>query len=457
MTLESSPLARRIAAAQRTTLPARLHDADFPQGHGNFESLNLASDGKLRCIIASHQLDVHGQIFQFDPAADELTHVADLGVAVGEENLRAIPQGKGHVPFFEHGGKLYSATHVGFYKPPAFEGDAIELIGRVEGYAPYPGGHFFSYDLRTGAFESLAQAPEEEGIITMMMDPERGRLFGLTWPGGLFLVYDMQTATLRNLGPVFGKGEAGDFERGEWRLICRNFALDPRDGNLYWTRARGELLCFDFEADTVRVMDDCNLRQREFGALSDHSLWRAIIWHGQEQVFYGVHYRQNYLFRFDPRARTVEPLVRIAAEPFNDPATHTELDYLPFRIHHWYWGTLAFKLGPDGETIYYLASGPPAPEERFQGFGTTRLITYHIPTGEYRDHGTPRLPDGRYPSDPQCIEIANGRIFSVQNIELPDDDQSPRTRRFREGWMKKDKPYPEETNLVSFPDPLAPA
>lgn len=106
-------------------------------------------------------------------------------------------------------------------------------MGRVEGYAPYPGGFLLSYDLRSGRFEALAQAPEEEGIITLIMDKDRERLYGLTWPGGLFLYYDLPTRRLRNLGGVFGKGEAGDFEKGEWRLICRNFALDPRDGNLY--------------------------------------------------------------------------------------------------------------------------------------------------------------------------------------------------------------------------------
>jgi len=69
--------------------------------------------------------------------------------------------------------------------------------------------------------------------------------------------------------------------------------------------------------------------------------------------------------------------------------------------------------------------------------------------------GTLQLPDGRCPSDPQSIEIAHGRVYSVQNIEIPEDDRSSRADRFREGWVKKDKPYVEETNLISFADPLA--
>jgi len=435
------------------TLPAQLYDAGFHPGHGNFECLYQASDGNLYYMIASHVIEYPAQMYRFNPASETITHVADLGDVLGSRQTREVPQGKGHVNFHEHQGKLYTATHVGFYKHPTGEDDFVELLGTVEGYAPYPGGYFLSYDLSTGRFEALAKAPEKEGIITMILDKDRERLYGLTWPGGLFLYYDLPTRTLKNLGPVFGKGEAGDFKRGEWKLICRNFALDPRDGNLYWTRAKGELLRYRFEQDTIDIPDGCDFKNPDFGPLSDHSLWRSIVWSDKEQAFYGVHYKANYLFRFDSRALRVEPIVSIGAEPYNDPSMWTE-DYLPFRIYHWYWSTLAFKLGPDGETLYYLASGPaPADGENYQATSTTRLITYHIPTGTYRDHGTARLPDGRYPSDPQCIEVAGGKVYCVQKVEIPLDDHLERANSIRKAWAKKEKDYVEETNLIAIEDP----
>ena len=440
--------------SENKIIPATLHDAGFHAGHGNFECLYRAGNGRLYTMIASHILGAHAQMYEFDPATNAIAHVADMGEALGEKELKAIPQGKGHANFYEHGGKLYSATHVGFYKPPANDSDFVELIGRVPGYAPYPGGIFFSYDMRSRRFERLAQAPEEEGIITMIMDKDRGRLYGLTWPGGLFLHYDLAAKCLRNLGPVFDKGEAGDFGAGNWKLICRNFALDPRDGNLYWTRAKGELMRYEFDKDRIAILDRCDFKQSEFGELTDHSLWRSVVWCEKEKVFYGIHYKASYLFRFDPRAMRVEPIAPIAAQPYNDPATHTEKSYLPFRTYHWYWGTLAFKLGPDGETIYYLASGPPPdPAENLQASSTTRLITYHIPSRTYRDHGTTRLADGRYPSDPQSIEVSDGRVFCVQKIEILPSDHSSRAEQIRKSWVKKEKPYVEETNLISFADP----
>jgi len=435
-------------------IPTQMFDARFCEGHGNFECLYRAADRQLYYMIASHIIDTHAQLYRFDPHTREITHLADLGEALGEKDKKAVPQGKGHVNFYEHQGKLYSATHVGFYKPPTGEDDFVELIGTEEGYNRYPGGHFISYDLKSGKIISLAMAPTEEGIITMIMDKKRRRLYGLSWPGGLFLYYDLSTGSFKNLGPVFKKGEAGDFDRGDWRLICRNFALDPRDGSLYWSRAKGEILHYSYSTDKIGLLPDCDLKNPAFGELTDHSLWRSMVWCEKENVFYGIHYKGSYLFRFDPAARQVEPIMRIAPEPFNDPSTHTEKSYLPFRIFHWYWSTLAFNLGPDGDTLYYLASGPPPdPAENLQATSTTRLITYHIPTGRYRDHGTLRLDDGRYPTDPQALEVCDGWIYSVQLVEIPESDRSEKAQRFRKVWVKKDKDYPEETNLFAFRDP----
>ena len=441
--------------SQSRIIRAEMYDAGFCAGHSNFECLSRSSDGKLYYMICSHIIDVHAQMYQFDPVLKKIKHLSDIGEVVGENSKKAVPQGKGHVNFYEHKGKLYSATHVGFYKPRSGEDDFIELVGSVEGHAPYPGGHFISYDLTTGEFEDLAKAPVEEGIVTMIMDKERERLYGLSWPGGLFLYYDLPSKTFKNLGPVFEKGEAGDFGKGEWKLICRNFALDPRDGNLYWSRAKGEILKYEYGTDSITMLEGCDLKDEAFGELTDHSLWRSIVWYDKEEVFYGIHYKSSYLFRFDPRKKRVKPLKRIAAEPYNDPSNHKEASYLPFRTYHWYWSTLAFKLGPDGETLYYLASGPPPDQqEGWKVWATTRFITYHIPSGTYRDHGTLRLADGRYPTDPQSLEVCDGMVCSVQMIEVPEHDHSEKAKKIRDAWVKRDKPYPEETNLTTFRDPL---
>ena len=71
-----------------------------------------------------------------------------------EKGLKTIPQGKSHVSFVESHGKLYFATHVGYYNLV----HGRETMGTPGGgYNAYPGGHFLSYDLSTGKFEELAK------------------------------------------------------------------------------------------------------------------------------------------------------------------------------------------------------------------------------------------------------------------------------------------------------------
>ena len=77
------------------------------------------------------------------------------------------------------------------------------------GWKPYRGGHFLAYDMDSGKFEDLALAPHGEGIIAMTIDPQRGRLYGLTWPAGYFIRFDLAKKELKDLGPVSLKGESG--------------------------------------------------------------------------------------------------------------------------------------------------------------------------------------------------------------------------------------------------------
>ena len=97
----------------------------------------------------------------YDPQTDKTEFIADLTEASGEAEDKAIAQGKSHVRFYERDGKLYFATHIGFYEMI----DAIERlpVNPPEGYKLYPGGHILSYNLSTGKFENLADAPEGEG------------------------------------------------------------------------------------------------------------------------------------------------------------------------------------------------------------------------------------------------------------------------------------------------------
>ncbi|HRR34413.1 MAG TPA: hypothetical protein P5026_09960, partial [Kiritimatiellia bacterium] len=200
----------------------------------------------------------------------------------------------------EYKGKLYFATHAGYYNMV----DGMERLATVvpPGYKPYPGGHILTYDLKSGAFEDLGLAQGREAILSMSMDARRGVLYGITWPIGSFFRYDVGKRTLRNLGPVAGEGESGTGPT--YRVLCRSVAVDQETGCAYFTNPEGDIFCYRPGAGRVEKIADEDMRKDYFGKYDPADSgsmgynWRQTVWHPKEKVFYGVHGNSGYLFRF---------------------------------------------------------------------------------------------------------------------------------------------------------------
>jgi hypothetical protein len=454
--------AQRTHGTPEAVIAARLHPSGFEKADSNFYSLTIASDRRVYCTLSSHDIDTHARAYRHDPANDEMKLAIDFGEATGEAGKKTIPQGKSHSPYFELEGKLYLATHYGFFATTA---DREQPAPVPAGYKPYPGGHILSYDMASGRTEDLGKAPPEEGIITLTMDAKRGRLYGLTWPSGLFLVFDIATRRMDNLGPVSLGGETG---RGDqYRCLVRSFALDGRDGMVYFTNSDGLIQRYNPSKGAVEPYTLLHMKRDIFGlwdpARPGHQgyNWRDILWHEETQVFYGVHPRSGYLFFFDPRAGRLELIERICAEELRRTG-----HYEPF-----HYGYLTLQLAPDRKTLYYLTGtygvasgdGGLAPAAHLVNPGykssdtqrhalaladgrrvieTTHLVTYDLATREYADRGVIRLEDGRYPRMSQCHAIhPAGRCYSAPWIPLPAGRPGDKHR-----W---------QCDLISFADPLA--
>jgi hypothetical protein len=405
-----------------TVIPARLHASGFEKSDSNFYSLSVASDGNLYYTLCTHDIDRHGRIYRYEPATDRVTLLGDLGEITGEAGRKTIPQGKSHCPFFECDGKLYISTQYGFFQS---SGNKEQVAETPEGYHPYPGGHFLSYDLAGGRFEDLLTAPPEEGIVAMQVDPVRKRIYGLTWPKGFFLVYDIRTGDARNLGQVCRGGEAGEGEH--YFCLCRSMGLWPETGDVFFTNADGEVLRYRPERNRVEPVAGVHMKHDIFGTWDPHTPghqgynWRDLFWHDEERVFYGVHPRSAYLFRFDPAAPRLTLLDRICAQELRESGR-----FEPFR-----YGYLTLRLGPDRETVYYLTStyGLTADDGR-QVNETVHLVTYHLPSGRYADRGVLQLADGRYPEMAQTLVAhPDGKLYSCPWLEAPAGVTAKRARR----------------------------
>ncbi|MEX0744279.1 MAG: hypothetical protein WD118_01645 [Phycisphaeraceae bacterium] len=416
------------------TARARLHESGFALSDSNFYSLSRASDGCIYYTLCSHDIDTHGQVYRHDPQRDIVEHLGDLGEIVGEAGTGTIPQGKSHSPFYEHAGSLYFSTHYGFYSPSSDR----EAPGEVpEGYKPYPGGHFIRYDMAARRFHALAQARAGEGMVAFHMDGQRGRLYGLTWPHAHFISYDLNSDTLRDHGPVSRGGELG---RGDqYFCICRCFGIDPRNGNVYWTNADGQILRYQIDGDAIGPLQHATLKRDILGNWDTQKPghqgynWRHLFWYEPWQKFIGVHPKSGYLFQFDPATEQLDLIDRICAEPLRRSGR-----FEPFR-----YGYLTLELGPDGETIYYITGGPAVVAEDGRRIEPTlHLVTYHLGSGRYRDHGVLRLEDGRYPTLTQSLAVhPNGRLYTAPWIEKPTGTDREKVN--------------EQCDLISFANPLA--
>ena len=417
-------------------LVARTYNSGFDLAHDTYNGLSCASDGRIYYVLASESHAVGAQMYSYDPGANKTRHLGDLTAACGEKELKTIAQGKSHVNFIESGGKLYFATHIGYYSII----DGMEKPGvPPPGWEPYPGGHFLAYEMATGNFENLATAPFHEGILSMIMDRKRGRLYGLTWPTGYFLRYDLARRELKNLGPVSQEGENG--KGPAYRTLCRSLIVDPHDGSVYFTTGDGAILRYLFDKDSIETVPEEDLRKDYFGLYDPSSPghmgynWRQTIWYAPERAIYGVHGNSGYLFRFDPRIPLVEVLERLTSQPSKKSGMYDQFSY----------GYLGFTLGPDGRTLHYLTGGPVYVDgRRVTGKGSTakgeskgeenlHLITYDIPAGKYTDHGPILFQDGQKPCYVNSIAVGkDGTVYALSRIT-----ENGRTR----------------TDLISIPGP----
>lgn len=413
-------LAASAAEPPATRLTARIHDSGFPLAHDTYNGMGAASDGRTYYVLCSETYEVGAKMYVYDPAADQVRFLGDLTEACGEAGLKAIPQGKSHVNFVESGGRLYFATHVGYYSII----DGMEKIGiPPAGYRPYPGGHFLSYDLKTGKFEELGLAPKGEGILTMNMDTRRGRLYGITWPSGHFIYRDLARSGVKNLGMFAKEGENGKGEA--YRTLCRSIAVNPEDGFAYFSTGDGAILRYRIDTDTVETVAGEDLKKDYFGLYDPTSPghmgynWRQTIWYAPDKSIYAVHGNSGYLFRYEPGANRVEVLDRITSLPSQRSGMFDQFSY----------GYLGFTLGPDGETIHYLTGGPVYVDgKRVKGKDSTamgeskgvenlHLITYDIPRRKYTDQGPIFLENGDRPAYVNSIAVGkDGTVYTLCRI-----------------------------------------
>ncbi len=426
-----------LASTPDAKITATVYNSGFEHAHDTYNGLSSASDGNIYYVLCSTTMEEAGKMYCLDTKTNKTEFLGDLTEICGEKGMKVVAQGKSHVNFVESKGKLFFATHLGYYSII----DGMEKTGVPTGdYKAYRGGHLLAYDMKAKTFEDLAIGPHSEGIITMNMDTTRGLIYGLTWPTGYLFRYDIAKKEMKDLGAFTGKGEDGKDK--DFRVVCRSIAINPEDGSVYLTNAEGQIKCLKLGADAVETIEGEDMKKDYFGTydvFTSGSMaynWRQVFFYGPEKKIYGVHGNSGYLFRFDPTVPRIEVLERLTSIPSKLTGMGDQFSY----------GYLGFKLGPDGHTIYYLTGAPiyengkrvkgatSTAKGEAKGLEDLHLITYDLKDGKYLDHGAIFFPDGTRPLYVNSIAIgADGTVYTLGRIT-----ENGKTR----------------TDLISIPNPF---
>ncbi len=372
----------------------RMESRTFPEPvvwDSNYTACLAASDGRV--YVGLNQHGAGATVAVYDPKTDTMRNLGDVNRIAGQTNVWVEPQAKVHSQICEGAeGKIYFGTHLS-----GFFGFAKFTSGEA-----YPGGHWMVFDPRDDRVTDLGIAMKGNGLLTMTMDPKRGRLYGLTYPQAHFLYYDIETGKTTDMGQV-----------QNWDAISRTLAVDDL-GRIYGCWGQGRLWRYDPEKDEIENLQ-VQLPQRDVGVPIHRAYWEteqtftAVAHSPDHKLIYLLETGSSYLVEYDPH-KGPEGEMRLLTQLSADRYVG-ERD-VPYAM-------ISFCRGPDN-VIYYAANSATADEEGNPYWGggmSAGLITYDLNTGQREDRGLIRTEEGLVPVHPNSASAApDGTIYFVSHV-----------------------------------------
>ena len=128
-------------------------------------------------------------------------------------------------------------------------------------YESYAGGHIYRYDTKKGdirtytnddeaLLEDLGIPVARNSVYAMTFNPEKTKIFGLSYPDAIFFVFDLKTRSTKKYGDIMTHKVYGGPERS-WRSVPRDLFFDSVTGAVYTSGDNGFLLKYDLKADSL--------------------------------------------------------------------------------------------------------------------------------------------------------------------------------------------------------------
>lgn len=258
--------------------------------------LGKCSDGNIYFGLCSHIPGKSAGFFRFDPSNEKIEHLFNVNEILGSIH------GKIHTPILEGSdGKLYFGTHFAY----AF-GDPSQTVS-------YEGGHLVSYDPKNGQAVDLGIASAGEGILTIALNRDAGKVYSLTVPGGILTESDAFNKKTRVLGTIPSNGS-----------ICRTIVVGDA-GKVYGSFEPNGLFIYDPKSDDLILKRDFFPKEQveewddpTRGGVNKigRNLWRCVDYDEQRNSLYGIYSASSRAFRIDCETLELEFFDQLVPETF---------------------------------------------------------------------------------------------------------------------------------------------
>lgn len=169
-------------------------------------------------------------------------------------------------------GEIYIGTGKNMYEhvkltqdfPVEYEGIEKQLWEDIQThYEGYEGGHIYRYNPETGdkvRYENDDQSPLEDlgipvpgnTVYAMTMNPDKTKIYGISYPDAHFFIFDLQTRKTQDLGEFLTHKVYGGPER-TWRSVPRALFCEPETGNVYTSGDNGFMVKYSPETDSLQL------------------------------------------------------------------------------------------------------------------------------------------------------------------------------------------------------------
>lgn len=321
----------------------------------SYDSVIATDDEKV--IMGGSTYTHPANLIELDLKTGKIRKLGDVGKVIPQDDLHFITQSKIHTMFeIDSNGVLYFGTHTG--EPDGTYEDPRLLLG----------GHFMSYNTKTGEMLDYGIGRPRESLMRIALDEKRGRLYGMGYPRGHLIVCDYRNGAIEDLG----KASLASYSN-PWLM---------HDGNVYFNSRFDELSRFDPDDNSFQVLP---VKLPDIDGEKQSLAFRSwLLRSGDSKRLYGI----------------VEPAMQVVEWDISNPPGKVRALGGDISVH-----SMVFNAG---ETTLYLPS--------WNG----ELFKYDMKSGKFYNLGFPKDGDVVIGSTYGACGAPDGRIILTGYARDPD-------------------------------------